>query len=402
VADAWKSVKQAGGTCGHDGVTIEDVENDLDGQLYKIWNRMSSGSYMAAPVLLVNIPKAKGGVRQLGIPTVCDRIAQNVVKKRLESVVDGVFSHDSYAYRPNKSAIDAVSVCRQRCFDYEWVVEVDIKGFFDNINHDMLYGMLEKYTDDKLVFMYCKRFLKAKGLDSITGEESERTNGTPQGGVVSPILANLFLHEAIDVWLTENFKQLKFERYADDIIVHCVSEKQAEFVRNKIMERLQLFDLELNLEKTRVVYTGTSSKLDYKKHELNRKFTFLGYDFKPRWWKGKVIFTPGMSSAAMKIIRTNIKTKWKLKKRLSDNLENIAYEVNSTIRGWINYYGHFRRSELYKLAYMIDNYLARFLKRKHDLTSWKRAWEKLSKLKVSNTKLFDHWYTIKSSERRAV
>ena len=402
VAGAWKSVKQASGTCGHDGVTIEDIEKDLDKQLYKIWNRMSSGSYMAKPVLLVNIPKTNGGLRQLGIPTVSDRIAQNVVKNRLESILEGKFSQDSYAYRPKKSAIDAVSVCRQRCFDYQWVVEIDIKGFFDNIDHDILYGMLERYTDDKLVLLYSKRFLKAKGIDSITLEESERTKGTPQGGVISPILANLFLHEAFDMWMSENFMQLKFERYADDIIVHCVSEKQACFIRDKIKERLKLFSLELNLEKTRIVYTGKSNDHDHRKHDLNRKFTFLGYDFKPRLWKGKIIFTPGMGSAAMKFIRDKIRTGWNLNIRIYEDLGSIAKSVNSAIRGWINYYGHFRRSELYRLAYVIDNYLAKFVKKKDKLLSWKSVWTKLANLKRTNMKLFEHWYTIKPTERRAV
>ena len=266
----------------------------------------------------------------------------------------------------------------------------------------MLYGILEKYTDDKVILLYAKRFLQAKGVDAITGAESVRTKGTPQGGVVSPILANLFLHEVLDMWLTQNFDQLKFERYADDVIMHCVSEKQAYFIRNRIMGRLKLFDLELNLEKTRVVYTGTDNDQDYRKHDLNRKFTFLGYDFKPRFWKDKLVFTPGMGASAFKIIRTKIKTKWKLNSRLSESLEDISVSINPVIRGWVNYYGHFRRSELYKLAYMINNYLAKFVKKKHGLLTWNGAWKQLLEVKSTKVELFDHWYKIKSFEGRAV
>jgi len=196
--------------------------------------------------------------------------------------------------------------------------------------------------------------------------------------------------------MSENFMQLKFERYADDIIVHCVSEKQACFIREKIMERLKLFNLELNLDKTRIVYTGISNNQDHRKHGLSRKFTFLGYDFKPRLWKDKLVFTPGMGSVSMKFIRDKIRTEWNLKSRLSEDLRSIAKNVNPVIRGWINYYEHFRRSELYRLAYVIDNYLAKFVKKKDKLLSWKSVWTKLANLKRTNMKLFEHWYTIKA------
>jgi RNA-directed DNA polymerase len=402
VSDAWKSVRKAGGASGYDKQTISDVEKDLESQIYKIWNRMSSGSYMAAPVLLASIPKAKGGVRQLGIPTVCDRIAQKVVQNRLEVILEEQFHRDSYAYRPERSAIDAVTVCRERCFEHEWLLEIDIKGFFDNLDHELMTQMLTKYTDDKFILLYCRRFLKATMIDD-QGVETSREKGVPQGGVVSPILANLYLHEAFDQWMEQSFPAVKFERYADDIVVHCRSEEQAYFMKNRIQGRLELYKLELHPEKTRVVYTGTKNDHDQRKHDLSRKFTFLGYDFKPRLWRGSVVYSPGIGSGALKMIRHKIKEEWRLKARISHSLEEIAKEVNPKIRGWINYYGHYRRSDLYGLAYMINNYLARFIKKKHKVAkTWDQAWKCLLKIKADKPQTFCHWHMISQSKRRAV
>ncbi|WP_341757463.1 group II intron reverse transcriptase/maturase [Candidatus Tisiphia endosymbiont of Ditula angustiorana] len=403
VMNAWKSVRKSGGACGFDGITIEDVEGDLDNQLYKIWNRMSAGSYMAKSVLLVNIPKAKGGYRQLGIPTVCDRIAQVVVKNRLESILEDKFCQNSYAYRPGKSAIDAVTVCRERCFVHEWLVEIDIKGFFDNIDHDILLDMLLKHTDDKVIVLYAKRFLKATGIESGRNIEIAREKGTPQGGVVSPILANLYLHEAFDNWMQEIHSNIKYERYADDIVVHCCSEKQAYFIKEKVQARLKQYKLELNLEKTKIVYTGIKNDHDHRKHNLPRKFSFLGYDFKPRIWHGKLVYTPGIGTGAMKMIKDKIKKTWQLKVSVSGSLEDIAERVNPVIRGWINYYGHYRRSDLYKLEYVINNYLVRFIKKKYEsYATWNKAWKHLGKLKAESAHTFCHWYMISESKGRAV
>ena len=394
---SWKAVRQAGGGCGHDGKSIKDVEADLDNQLYKIWNRMSSGSYMAQPVLLVNIPKAKGGFRQLGIPTVTDRIAQHVIKRRLEAIVEPLFHDDSYAYRPNRSAIDALAVVRERCFRHEWLLEIDIKAFFDTLNHDKLMEIVDSYTDDKSIRLYVRKFLKAPGRME-NGEEVERTTGTPQGGVVSPVLANLYLHEAFDSWMAKAFPAVKVCRYADDIVLHCVSEKQAYFMRNRIGARLKEYDLELHPEKTRIVYTGTSNDSDHRGHGLSRKFTFLGYDFKPRMGKdGRLVYSPGIGSGALKLIRVKIRS-WNWKRRLPRSVEDIAKEADRAIRGWINYYGHYRRSELYRLMHMIDTYLTSFIKRKHRKGwTWAQAWRELRKLKREKPRLFSHWYMIKSA-----
>lgn len=395
VETAFKAVKRAGGGAGFDGQTIADVEKDLDNQLYKIWNRMSSGSLKAQPVLMIDIPKAKGGVRHLGIPTVTDRIAQMVIKNRLEPILEDMFHEDSYAYRPCKSAIDAVTVCRERCFKHEWLVEVDIKGFFDTLDHEKLMQMVESVTTDQTVLLYVRKFLKARGRMS-SGEEIERTEGTPQGGVVSPILSNLYLHEAFDQWMEKNQPTLKFERYADDIVIHCVSEKQAMFIRDKVRQRLSQYKLELHPEKTRIVYTGTSNDHDKRGHGLNRKFTFLGYDFKPRMYHGRLVFTPGIGHGAMKMLLVKIREEWRLGQRIGERIEAIAQEINPQIRGWITYYGHHRRSDLNRLGYRINRELVRYMRKKHkQIRTWNQGWRKLIKRRNQDPELFSHWHMIR-------
>lgn len=399
---AWKAVCRAGGGAGYDEKGIKDVKEDEANHLYKVWNRLSSGSYIPAPVLLVNIPKAKGGFRQLGIPTVIDRIAQTVIKMRLESAVQPLFHEDSYAYQAGKGAIEAVTKARERCMRMEWLLEIDIKVFFDELDHDLLMGMVEKYVTDKATLLYVKKFIKAPGRME-NGEEIVREKGTPQGGVVSPVLANLYLHEAFDSWMQEEFSEIQWERYADDIIVHCVSEKQADSMKARIESRMSLFKLRLHPEKTRVVYTGTRNDHDHRGHNLSRKFTFLGYDFKPRGYKGRTVFTPGIGSGAMKMIRQKIKKNWRLQKRTSSTLEEIAVSENAVIRGWINYYGHYRRSDLYQLRDMIDACLVGFIKRKYkQVSSWAQGWETLKEQRKKQPDLFCHWYMISPSKRGAV
>jgi len=402
VESAWKAVRRARGGAGHDGMTIADVAQNLESQLYKVWNRMSSGSLQAQPVSIVEIPKAKGGVRSLGIPTVTDRIAQTVIKNRLEPIFEKHFHADSYAYRPNKSAIDAVGVCRQRCFHHEWALEIDIKAFFDTLDHDILLEILARYTSDKTSLLYAKKFLQAKGLKK-NGEEVIRTRGTPQGGVVSPLLANLYLHEAFDLWMQEIHPGKKFERYADDIVVHCASEKQALYLKDRIESRLKIYKLELHPAKTKIVYTGKSNKHDGRGHDLSRKFTFLGYDFKPRMsLGGRIVFTPGIGRGAMKKIGLEIKESWYLKQSVSRSFEEVAKKIDPQIRGWINYYGHFRRSELYHLSYMVNTKLVWFLKKKHkSVMSWEQGWDALLELKKRNPRMFSHWHMI-SPKRGAV
>ncbi len=400
VRTAWERVRNAGGGAGYDGTTIEDVKGDEESQLYKLWNRLSSGSYMAQPVKLVQIPKVGGGMRTLGVPTVTDRIAQMVIKNRLEPILEPHFHADSYAYRPDRSAEQAVGVARNRCFRYKWVVDIDIKQFFDTLEHESLFEMLKGYTQEPMIHLYVRRFLKAEGVDQ-DGTRVTRNKGTPQGGVVSPLLANLYLHEAFDKWM-EKFPEIPFERYADDIIVHCVSENQAYYIKNRIEGRLKLFGLQMHPEKTQVVYTGDNDSDDGAGKKAVRKFTYLGYEFKPRGWKGKLVFTPAIGSKAKKAIRDKMKG-WDLSSKISMKIEDIAKQVNSQIRGWIIYYGHYRKSALFAVAVDIDTVLVRWLKRKCKLrVGLNSAWEMLKRIKAANPKLFCHWYMIGSPLTTAV
>ena len=253
VLEAYKRVKANQGAAGVDEQSITDFERNLKRNLYKIWNRMSSGSYFPPPVRTVKIPKATGGERQLGIPTVSDRIAQMVVKSRLEPVIDPLFHPDSYGYRPGKAALDAVGQARQRCWQFDWVIDLDIKGFFDNIDHELLMRAVRKHAQDSWVVLYISRWLTAPAQDG-EGQLTERGKGTPQGGVISPLLANLFLHYAFDVWMRSKYPQLPFERYADDAIVHCRTETEAQEVRAAIAARMEECRLELHPVKTKIVY----------------------------------------------------------------------------------------------------------------------------------------------------
>lgn len=396
VDEAWKAVRRAGGGGGVDGKTIEQVEKNLDDELYKIWNRMSAGSYQAQPVKVVMIPKAKGGMRALGIPTVTDRVAQTVVKNKLVKIVDSKFHPDSYGYREGKSAIDAVLQARQRSMRTEWAIEVDIKSFFDEVDHELMMEILKQHTEDKSILLYCERFLKADE-ETEGGERVKRDKGTPQGGVISPVLANLFLHEAFDKWMQEKFAELKFERYADDIIVHCRSEKEAYYMRNRIGGRLEQYKLQLHSEKTKVVYTGVKNDHDKRGHKLSRKFTFLGYDFKPRLYKGRLVYSPAMGSGAMARINEVVK-QWRLGSKTCQSIAEIAGQINRQVRGWINYYGHCRRSELYKLADLLDKRIVKWLGKKHKIRLHGKAWDVLKAMKKKHSTLFVHWYMIERKQ----
>lgn len=392
VDEAWRAVSRAAGGSGLDGKTIKQVAERIDDELYKIWNRMSSGSYQAQAVKIVMIPKVKGGMRKLGVPTVTDRIAQTVVKNRLEKIVEEYFHEDSYGYRAGRSAIDAVLQARRRCMRYEWIIEIDIKSFFDELDHDLMMEILKSYTEDKVVLLYSKRFLEAESRTE-EGETIVRGRGTPQGGVVSPVLANLFLHEAFDKWMKGKHSNILFERYADDIVVHCVSEKQAYYMKSCIEERLKQYKLRLNQEKTRIVYTGTRNDHDKRGHNLSRKFTFLGYEFKPREYKGRAVYTPAIGEGALKMIREKIR-EMRIDSLIHRSLEEISQVMNKKVRGWINYYGHCRRSELYKLATMVNEKLIKWIRKKHKTESRGKARQILELFKATNPKQFVHWYMI--------
>ena len=390
---AYEKVKANKGAAGVDEQTIEGFERKLKDNLYKIWNRMSSGSYFPPPVRSVKIDKDGGGKRKLGIPTVSDRIAQMVVKLRLEPVVDPLFVSDSYGYRPGKSAHEAVGQARQRCWKYDWIVDLDIKGFFDNIDHELMNRVVRKHAKEKWAVLYVERWLTAP-MQEEDGQLVTRDKGTPQGGVVSPLLANLFLHYAFDLWMQRNYPQLQFERYADDVIVHCRTEKQAQEVRAAIALRMQECRLELHPEKTKIVYCKDD---DRRETYAQEKFDFLGYTFRPRGSKSRrgkyfVNFSPAISEKASKAIRRTIR-KWKLHMRSDKSLEDLSRMFNPIIRGWIQYYGRFYRSGLYPLVQYLNRVLARWATRKYKKLRhhFRRADQWITRVSRRDLQLFAHW-----------
>jgi RNA-directed DNA polymerase len=366
VWEAYLKVKANHGAAGVDGVSIEAFETDLKNNLYKIWNRMSSGSYFPPPVRLVEIPKADGGLRPLGIPTVADRVAQMVVKMHLEPMVEPCFHDDSYGYRPGKSALDAVATARQRCWRSDWVIDLDIKGFFDNLDHALVMKSVKHHDKTPWVLLCIERWLTAP-VQRQDGSLQERTKGSPQGAVVSPLLANLFLHHAFDNWMSRNHPGIPFERYADDVIVHAKSKAQAEQLLEAIRARLAECGLELHPEKTKIVYCQDSDRKGQHEHI---QFDFLGYTFRPRRaknYRGKpfVSFLPGVSNKSGKKIRATIRD-WRLAAtRNNQSLEDLARLVNPSVRGWADYYGRFYRSALTPILRHLERALVRWACRKY-------------------------------------
>ena len=366
VWDAYQRVKANRGAAGVDGESLAAFEQDLKDNLYKVWNRMSSGSYFPPPVRLVEIEKDNGGIRPLGIPTVADRVAQTGVKMVLEPVVDSHFHSDSYGYRPGKSALDAVGMARQRCWDADWVIDLDIKGFFDSIPHNLVERAVAHHTDVPWVRLYIARWLRAP-VQSSDGTLNERTKGTPQGGVISPLLANLFLHYAFDRWMQRTFPSVQFERYADDAIVHCRSERQAKMVLDAIRGRFTQCGLELHPTKTRIVYCKDDDRPREYEHVA---FDFLGYTFQPRraknrWGKFFVSFLPAMSNKAAKRIRQTIR-EWRMAStRNNQRLEDLARVVNPRVRGWMNYYGRYYRSKCVQVLRHLNEALAAWARWKY-------------------------------------
>jgi len=393
VLEAWKRVKANQGAAGIDDESIQDFERKLKDNLYRIWNRMSSGSYMPPPVKTVAIPKTGGGERKLGIPTVADRVAQMVVKMHLEPKVEPLFHPDSYGYRLFKSAHDAVGQARKRCWKYDWVLDLDIKGFFDNIPHDLLMRAVRKHAREKWVVLYVERWLKAPAQNE-QGQLIARDKGTPQGGVASPLLANLFLHYGFDAWMARKYPSLPFERYADDAIVHCRTEKEAEGLREAIIQRMAECGLELNLQKTKIVYCKDADRRGKHEHE---KFTFLGYEFRPRRAKnhrGKyfVSFLPAISDKAAKAIRQEIRG-WKLHLRSDKSLEDLARTFNPILRGWMQYYGKYYRSMLHPVFCPLNRRLVRWACRKYKKlrNHQRRATHWLRRISIRSPHLWAHW-----------
>ena len=389
---AFDRVKANKGTYGIDEQTIAEFEENLKDNLYKIWNRMSSGTYFPKPVKAVAIPKKNGGTRILGIPTVEDRIAQMVAKIYFEPKVEKIFHEDSYGYRPNKSAIQAVGTLRERCWRKDWVVDFDIKGLFDNIRHDYLIEMVKRHTNEQWIILYIERWLKTP-FKMQDGTILERTAGTPQGGVISPVLANLFMHYVFDDFMSKEFPTIQWVRYADDGVLNCVSLKQAKYIIKVLDKRFKIFGLELNLEKTKIVYSKDDNR---KGNYENTKFDFLGYTFRLRGAKDKFgtlfnSFLPAMSDKAQKEIRKEIRS-WKVQLKVDKTLQDIANMFNSKIQGWINYYSHYYKTGICTILQYINTILIKWVKRKYKTrNSKKRATNWLAEIARRDTKLFAHW-----------
>lgn len=393
VMEAYKRVKANRGAAGIDSISLKDFEENLKGNLFKIWNRMSSGSYLPSPVKLVEIPKSNGGKRPLGIPTVEDRVAQMVVVMTIEPYIEPHFHEDSYAYRKNKSAHAALDKAKERSYLFHWVVDLDIKGFFDNIDHSLLIKALERHVKCKWAMMYIKRWLTVP-YQLKDGTQVQRDKGVPQGSVIGPVLANLFLHYAFDEWMKRNHSNISFERYADDTICHCVSLKQAEFIKREIKKRLEECKLELNETKTKIVYCKKNHRdIEYECIQ----FDFLGYTFKPRRSIDNqeevfLNFSPAVSKAARTKIWETIR-KWDRRYWVPLTLEQIAEQINPVIQGWINYYGRYNPRVLKEVLKQVNMKLSRWAQGKYKgLKGHKiRTTSRLGDIALKNPNLFAHW-----------
>ena len=393
VWEAYRKVAANKGAAGVDEQSIGEFEQDLKSNLYRLWNRMSSGSYFPPPVRSVRIPKRDGGLRVLGVPTVADRIAQTVVAMVLEPEVEPVFHDDSYGYRPGRSALDALAVTRRRCWRTDWVIDLDIRAFFDTIDHGLLMKAVEHHTDEAWVRLYVRRWLTAP-LQHPDGSLTVREQGSPQGSAISPLLANLFMHYAFDAWMARTYPTVTFERYCDDVVVHCRSRAQATLVRDAIGARLAEVGLELHPVKTKIVYCKDANRRASGHVE---QFTFLGYTFRPRLAKTRagdffVSFSPAVSRAATVRIRRTIRS-WRIHRRSDLTFPDIVAHINLRVTGWIAYYGRFYKSALYAALRGINTYLMRWARRKYKSLkrSPKRAWAFLLDMANRVPGMFAHW-----------
>ena len=403
VWEAYKQVKRNKGAPGVDGQSIGDFEKDLKNNLYKIWNRMSSGTYFPPPVRAVEIPKPHGGgTRILGVPTVADRIAQTVAALALEPRTESIFHKDSYGYRPKRGALDAVAKCRERCWRKDWVLDLDVQKFFDSVDHDLMVKAVEANTtaSQAWVVLYVKRWLKAP-MQLPDGTLAARDRGTPQGSAVSPVLANLFMHYAFDSFLGRKFPAVEFERYADDAVVHCATEEQARKIWAALDQRMAEVGLRLHPDKTRIVYCKDDRR---KGNYPDTAFTFLGYTFRPRGARhrdGKGLFTgfqPAVSADALQKMRTQIRD-WRLHLRTGTSLDELAEQINPIVRGWMTYYGRFYRSAMYRLLARVNTYLMRWAARKYRrLRAFKRCKPWWAGVTERHPGLFAHWDWVRWSD----
>jgi len=396
VWEAYQQVKANRGAAGIDEETIAMFDQNLSRNLYKLWNRMSSGSYFPPPVKQVEIPKAKGGTRKLGIPTVSDRIAQTVVKRAIEPILDPIFHPDSYGYRPGRSAKQAIAVTRKRCWQFDWVVEFDIKSAFDQIDHSLLMKAVSSHIREGWILLYIERWLTAP-FETTDGERLPRERGTPQGGVVSPIMMNLFMHYTFDAWMKRVNPSCPFVRYADDGVVHCRTRKQAEDVMRSIALRLADCGLTMHPEKSKVVYCKDSNRTASYPHV---SFTFLGFTFRPRvainrQKRAFTNFLPGVSADALKRMRKEVRG-WRIHRQTPGTLVELAQQYNPKIRGWWNYFGAFYRTAMRGLSQSIDQKLELWARRKYKTLSRnkRRSAGWLRKMKNETPRMFSHWSVV--------
>ena len=399
---AWEKVRANSGAPGVDAVSIAEFGDDERDNLYKLWNRMSSGSYFPGPVRAVEIPKDYGaGVRVLGVPNVADRVAQTAAAMLLEEKLEPIFHRDSYGYRPGRGAHDALAVARKRCWDKDWVLDVDVRAFFDSVPHDLLMKAVAHHTDERWVLLYIERWLKAP-MKMPDGTLAPRDKGTPQGSPISSLLANLFMHYAFDRWMDREHPGCPFERYADDVVIHCDSEEQARNLWAALAERLGSLGLDLHPDKTKLVYCKDTNRRGESEHT---SFDFLGYTFRGRLARGRygffVSFTPAISAKAKKAIGTKMRA-WHLNRRSGTDLSGLAGAINAQVRGWINYYGAFYRSELYPIAERIDEHLVRWAMQKYKRLRGQptTAWRWLDAERQRQPRLFAHWHHLAPTQRR--
>lgn len=398
VMDAFKKVKANGGSNGVDGISISEVNANIRKYLYPLWNRMASGSYYPKAVKRVMIPKDDGKKkRPLGIPTVVDRVAQQVITTELEAIVDKQFSANSFGYRPNKDAHQAIEQCRINCMKFSWVIDLDISGFFDNINHELLMKAVNHYTNKKHILMYVERWLQAPIQLEDGTTKVNQDKGTPQGGVISPVLANIFLHVVFDKWMEKNYPEAPFERYADDIVIHCHNFKEALRMLETINKRMNECKLELNQQKSKIVYCRRNQKRQPPFKVKYQKFDFLGYTFKPRIIKERGKIKLGFSPAISQKRQTRMAKKFyklKIHRMVHLHLSDIAVILEPKLRGWINYYGKFRKSEMHKVFRVLNMRLARWVRNKYRRfrkKHWYASYKQLKQYSVDYPNMFYHW-----------
>jgi group II intron reverse transcriptase/maturase len=392
VVDAYAVARQGGKAFGIDHESWKDFEQNLNGNLYVVWNRLASGSYFPQPVRLKMIPKTDGKQRKLGIPTIRDRIAQQVLKVRMERQFEPIFSPHSYGYRPKRNARQALEAVKLSNRKFHWVVDLDISKFFDEIDHELLMKAVETVIKEKWLLMYIRRILEAPEADEQGNLHSRGGKGTPQGGVISPLLANLFLHYALDKWLEIRYPQCNFERYADDVIIHCSTRQEAQQVMQAVKERLTTVKLRMNEAKSRIAYCKDSYRR--KQHEHNG-FKFLGFQFQPRTYRNKngqlrQSFMPAISIENQTKIKATIRDTvyWH---STSQALEYIAERLNSKIRGWVGYFAELGRAEFRKTMCYLQEKLAAWIGRKYKIRSNIQKWKRLREYIKHNPKLFYHW-----------